>query len=197
MFGRKHNPGDPASGDPFRDQPTDGGGEGFSGDSAEFGGEDAGGAGGAAAALEKLRAQRDEFNDKYLRALAEFQNYQRRAHNNEKEARQQGVSSVLGAIIPVMDHFDMALGLDPTKASAQQVIDGVKVIRAELLKALQSSGIVVINPEPNDEFNPGQHQAIMQQSAESVESGRIVSTFQPGYVLGERVVRPAKVIVAP
>ena len=117
--------------------------------------------------------------------------------NNEKEARHQGASSVLNAIVPVMDHFDMALGLDPAKASAQQVIDGVKVIRAELLKALQASGITVLNPGPNDDFNPGQHQAIMQQAAEGVESGRIVNTFQPGYMLGERVIRPAKVVVAP
>ncbi len=202
MFGRKNNPSsDPGQPDPSRPKGDDAGSDECCGDSCGCsGGMDAtaeGSADTAAAALDKLRAERDEFNDKYLRALAEFQNYQRRAINNEKEARQQGASSVLNAILPVMDHFDMALGFDPAKASAAQVMDGVRVIRGELLKALQASGIAVINPEPNDEFNPGQHQAIMQQAADGVQSGHIVSTFQPGYILGERVVRPAKVVVAP
>jgi molecular chaperone GrpE len=205
MFGRKN----PNSNDPGQPEPRDGSEDGGCGDScgcsgaggdageAGVGGGAEGAADSGASALERLRAERDELNDKYLRALAEFQNYQRRAFNNEKEARQQGVSSVLNSILPVMDHFDMALTLDPAKASAQQVIDGVKVIRAELLRALQSAGVGVINPGSNDEFDPGQHQAIMQQPAAGVEPGHIVSTFQPGYTLGERVVRPAKVVVAP
>jgi molecular chaperone GrpE len=191
MFGRKQNPSNEPGPESGREQAH---GE-TSGEGPNAPG--AGEADGLAAEVESLRAQRDELNDKYLRALAEFQNYQRRAFNNEKEARQQGVSAVLTGILPVMDHFDIALTLDPAKASAQQVIDGVKVIRGELLKALQAQGIGVINPGPNEEFNPAHHQAITQQPAEGVQSGRIVTTFQPGYTLGERVVRPAKVVVAP
>jgi molecular chaperone GrpE len=76
-------------------------------------------------------------------------------------------------------------------------MDGVKVIRQELLKALESGGVTVISPQPGDEFDPNRHSAIMQQPAEGVEPGRVSATFQPGYALGDRVIRSAKVAVAP
>jgi molecular chaperone GrpE len=79
-------------------------------------------------------------------------------------------------------------------------VGGVRVIRDELMKSLQTHGVGVISPQPGDEFEPGRHEAIMTQPAEGVESGRVVNTFQAGYTLKvsgvERVVRPAKVSVA-
>lgn len=151
--------------------------------------------------LEKLRAERDERNQAYLRTLADFQNYQRRALLNEQTARVEGVSKVVERIFGVLDHFDLALGQDTSKASAEQIIHGVKLIRDEFSKVLASLGVGLINPQPNDEFVPGRHEAVMQQPAEGVEPGRVVACFQPGYTLnaqtGERVLRAAKVSVSP
>lgn len=144
-----------------------------------------------------LRAKADEANQRYLRSLADFQNYQKRAMQNEQVARQSGIAAVVQNVASVLDHFDMALSHDPSKASAAQVMEGVRVIREELIKALQMTGVAVVAPKPNDEFKPGIHEAIMQQDAKGVEPGRIVATFQPGYTLGERVIRAAKVSVAP
>lgn len=136
-----------------------------------------------------------------LRLMADFNNYQRRALQNEDNARREGAAGVVTAVVPVLDHFDHALALDPAKASADQVMAGVKVIRDELLKALAGRGVSLILPSPGDEFVPGRHEAVMQQPAPGVKPGRIVNTFQPGYVLidvgQERVLRPAKVVVAP
>lgn len=145
----------------------------------------------------RAEAEAAQWRDKYLRSIADFQNYQRRSLQNEAEARRGGIASVVNNVVGVMDHFDLALAHDVSKASAEQIVSGVKVIREELLKALTNSGVRIIGPKPNDEFQPGQHEAIMQQPADGVGSGRISLLFQPGYALGERIIRPAKVGVAP
>lgn len=148
--------------------------------------------------LAQLSAELDDAKARALRLMADYQNYQRRAYLNEDVAKQQGIASVVSSVVPVLDHFDLALMQDPSKASAEQIIAGVKVIREELLKALAQRGVGVIAPKPNDEFNPGRHEAVMQQPADGILPGHIVQCFQLGYTLGpDRVLRPAKVVVAP
>lgn len=147
--------------------------------------------------LAQLEGELMEANQRYLRSLADFQNFQKRANVNEQVARQSGISSVVTHVASVIDHFDLALNQDTSKASAQQIVDGVKVIREELLRAIQRVGVQIINPQPNDDFTPGTHEAIMQMPMEGVKSGKIARTFQPGFAMGERLIRPAKVAVAP
>jgi molecular chaperone GrpE len=97
----------------------------------------------------------------------------------------------------VLDSFDMAISHDLTSSSPEQLVAGMRVIRDELLRSVGRFGVVVISPAVGEEFQPGRHEAIMQKAEEGVEPGHIVRTFQAGYVLGERVLRPAKVAVAP
>jgi molecular chaperone GrpE len=151
----------------------------------------------------QLEAELEDARGRALRVMADFQNYQRRALQNESVARQQGIAEVAGSVVRVIDHFDQALAQDAGNAGGQQVLAGLAVIREELLKALGQHGVSLISPERGELFVPGRHEAIMQQGAEDVEPGHVVSTFQPGYALccpgaaGERVLRPAKVAVSP
>ncbi len=147
--------------------------------------------------LRAMQSELDEARNRNVRMLADYQNYQRRALQNELAAKADGVSSVVRSIVSVVDHFDLALAQDPSKASAEQIITGVRVIREELVRALAQHGVVLIAPAKGDEFTPGRHEAIMQQPAEGVAPGHVVSTFQPGFALGERILRPAKVAIAP
>lgn len=157
-----------------------------------------------AALLDQISAElsdavksRDDAMEKWKRALADFQNYQRRALTNEQEAKRQGITAVLHTVLPVLDHFDIALSPEARSGSVDQIVQGVTAIRAELIKALEVHGIRVINPAPGADFDPNQHQAIVTQPAPpGVDPGRIVSTFQAGYALGDRILRPAKVAVA-
>ncbi len=191
------NDGSGRSGGAFNDGGTEGP---LPGDQDGFDGTDAG-AFIDEAHVQQLEAQVAELNGKYLRTLADYQNSQRRAIQNEQEARLQARSGVIQSVLSVVDHFDLALMQDPSKTTVEQIINGVKVIRDELLKVLQSQGVKLIAPAAGAEFEPSLHQAIMQQSAEGVESGKIVATLQAGYVIsgpsGDRVVRAAKVSVAP
>lgn len=148
-------------------------------------------------AYESMKSELSDLLGKYQRALADFQNYQRRALANEREARDQATRSVAQSILPVLDHCDLALAQDPAKATAEQMFMGVEAIRAELLKALAAFGITRIEPGRNDDFDPTRHSAVTRQEAPGVEPGHIVSTLQAGYTLGDRTVRPAMVAVAP
>jgi molecular chaperone GrpE len=150
-----------------------------------------------AALVQSLTAEREDALEKWKRALADFQNYQRRALENEREARRQGATSVLQSIIPVLDHFDMAISHETTDPGAAQVMEGVKAIRDELIKALAAHNVVLINPEINSELDPTRHQVITEQPAPQVEPGHVSMVLQVGYALGDRVIRPAKVAVAP
>ncbi len=151
--------------------------------------------------IESLRAQLEEANAQRLRLMADYQNYQRRSKTNEAVQYAEGIARVVMGVVGVVDHFDIALMQDPAKANAQQILDGVKVIRAELLKVLSTSGVGLITPMSNDLFEPGKHEAVMQQTIEGIDPGHIAMVLQPGYALqmvtGERVLRPAKVSVAP
>lgn len=147
--------------------------------------------------IEAVEAERDEARSQALRSLADFQNFQRRAIQNEIEAKRQGVTSVLHSVLPVLDHFDLALTQATPDDASRRIMDGVRVIRQELVRALETHGVVLINPQPDDEFDPNRHSAIMQQAAEGVQSGHVSACFQPGYALGDRVIRSAKVAVAP
>jgi molecular chaperone GrpE len=147
--------------------------------------------------LAQLAAERDEAHQKYLRTLADYQNSQRRAVANEQEARKQGLTSVVLSILPIIDHFELALGQEPGKVTADQLIAGVRVIHDELLRVLQRYGVELVNPQPDDEFDPTRHQAVVQQDVAHIQPGHIVATLQTGYTLGDRIIRPATVSVRP
>jgi len=150
----------------------------------------------AARFVEELRSELDEAIGARQRALADFANYQRRAIENESRAVHRGVVQVIRAIIPVLDHFDLALHQDPAKLTTEKLMHGVQIVREELTKALEQQNVRTIAPGKGDEFDPQQHEAMMRQEAEGVKPGHIVSALQPGYAIGEMVIRPAKVIVA-
>jgi molecular chaperone GrpE len=141
-------------------------------------------------------AARDDWHDRFVHLGADYQNFQRRAANNEREARTSATVGVVQNVLPVLDHFDLALEQDPETATADQIMGGVSMIRDELQRVLGTFGVSKIEPEPGDEFDPSKHEAMLQQPTDEVEPGRVVKTLSAGYMLGDRVIRPAKVIIA-
>lgn len=143
-----------------------------------------------------LRAELEDWKSKYLHALADFQNYQRRSLENEKEAKRQGIIGVVSHLMGVLDNFDLALQQDPAKATTEQVMQGVSMVKSQMMQALGTIGVSAIDPKPGDAFDPHRHQAIAQVHSAELEPGSVASCFQVGYALGDRVLRPAKTGVA-
>jgi molecular chaperone GrpE len=144
----------------------------------------------------ELEAKLADAEARALRSLADFQNFQKRAANNEVEARRQGITGTINALLPVMDNFDLALGQDVSKMTAEQLLGGVEIVRAEFERALGNQGVSSIKPIRGDEFSPELHEAVSQHPDPEIEPGMIVDSFQTGYKLGDRVLRPAKVIIS-
>ena len=146
--------------------------------------------------IESLRTELAETEEARKRALADFANYQRRAADNEARAALDGAASVVKSLMGVLDHFDLALDQDTDRISVDQLLGGVRIVRDDLLKVLESHGVQRIHPQPGDEFDPNRHEAVMRLSAEGIELNHIATVLQPGYVMGDLVLRPAKVAVA-
>jgi molecular chaperone GrpE len=147
--------------------------------------------------IERLAAERDEAVASKLRAQADFANFQRRSIENEARARIGGLSQLTRALMPVLDHFDLALAQDPSKLTVEQVTKSIEMTRAELQKALEQNGIARIDPTPGTPFDPMQHDAVMRQPLEGIAPNCVSMRFQTGWSLGESVLRPAKVAVSP
>lgn len=153
--------------------------------------------GDVAASIEWLQSQLEGARDDRLRALAELSNNQRRAEENEGRVARASRASAVRALLTVSDQLDLALGQNLEGMSAEQFAEGVTLAQAEFMKVLGDLGVQRIDPEVGEEFNPLRHEAMLKQGADGIASNHITMVMQPGFAMGEQVLRPAKVVIAP
>ena len=134
-----------------------------------------------------------ELNERIVRLTADFDNFRKRAQRDKDEARQFANQGLLEKLLPVLDNFEMAL--TAVKDADPSVRDGVQMILDQLLSVLKESGV-----EPVDAlgqpFDPNLHEALSQEETTDAEEGTVVQQVQCGYKLNDRLVRPARVVVA-
>jgi len=136
-----------------------------------------------------------EWKDKYLRARAEMQNAARRAANERDDAVRYANAGVLKDLLEVVDDFERAVAAAEQADSTASVIDGVKMVQEKLAKFLRDHQVEPIDAQ-DAPFDPMQHEALLQQPSRDVPAGTVLQQVQRGYRLRDRVLRPAKVIVA-
>ena len=136
-----------------------------------------------------------DLKSKLVRWQADFQNLQRRAAREVLESRQNADADFAKSLLQVLDHFDMALSVDPSKVDAKSLLDGVKITYDELRKTLTNRGIEAYDPTGKP-FDPHYHEAVTQEASDKYPPMTVVQTFQQGYKIGDRVLRPAKVKVS-
>jgi molecular chaperone GrpE len=142
-----------------------------------------------------------EFKDRLLRTLAEMENLRKRTEREVTDARVYGVTSFARDLIGVADNMRRALdAISPElRASAEvgvtALIEGVELTERELLKALEKNGVRQFSPR-GEKFDPNVHQAMFEVPNPSVPAGSVVEVVAPGYMIGERVLRPAMVGVS-
>jgi molecular chaperone GrpE len=142
--------------------------------------------------LIKALAEAAEYKDGWQRAVADFQNYRRRVDAERLETYQLATGSILKHYLPILDDMERALAARPADLPW---VDGIELIYRKLQGILESEGLKEIQAEGKP-FDPNYHEAIAQEPAEGIESGIVVAVVQKGYMLGERVIRPAQVRVA-
>lgn len=141
--------------------------------------------------IEKLKAEAAEANDKYLRLFAEFDNYRKRTTKEKTECYNDAVVKCIEQILPVMDAFDMAL-----KAPCQdeKFLKGMEMILNQFVTILGKMNVVEIKAL-GEKFDPNIHHAIKQAESDEMETDTVCEVFQKGYMLGDRLIRPAMVAV--
>ncbi|MCP4246588.1 MAG: nucleotide exchange factor GrpE [bacterium] len=144
--------------------------------------------------LEALKRELADANDKHLRAVAELQNFRRRATTERQETLRYGAADLIRAILNVVDDFERTLAALAEHESSS-VIQGIQLVHDNLLKALAAHHVERVSAA-GQTFDPNLHEAIMQQPSDEHPAGAVVQEVQAGYRLWDRVLRPAKVIVS-
>jgi molecular chaperone GrpE len=147
----------------------------------------------AEAQLSELQTEVMTLRDAFLRAKAEAENIRRRAEEDISKARKYAVESFAENLLPVMDSLQAAIARPD--ANTAQVLEGVHATLRQLSSALERSKVIEIAPPPGTRFDPHQHQAISVVPAEQ-EAQTVVAVLQKGYLIADRVLRPALVTVA-
>lgn len=146
--------------------------------------------------LEQTRQALADAESRVLRANADYQNMARRSIQSVHSARDEQTMSMGRELLTVMDQFDHALEIDPQKTDSAALLEGVKIVRDTLMRTFESFGIKRLEVETGTEFNPMIHEALMRQEVEGIASNHVTMQLQPGYLLKEKTLRPAKVAVA-
>lgn len=141
-----------------------------------------------------LEGRLAEMSDAYLRAKAEAENARRRADDDVSKARKYAVEGFAEAMLPVLDSLEAAIGIQ--NATPEQLLEGVHATRRQLVQALERNKVIEINPGPAAKFDPHQHQAISAVPVPGQEPNTIVAVLQKGYLIADRVLRPALVTVS-
>lgn len=141
-----------------------------------------------------LEAELEEKENRYLRLQADFENSRRRARLDYEAAQKYRSQSLITDLLPVLDNFERALNVETDIEQTKSLLQGMEMIQRSLLDALKKEGIEPIEAQ-GKEFDPNFHQAVMQVAEEGYESNIVVEEFQKGYLLKDRVIRPAMVKV--
>lgn len=146
---------------------------------------------------ERLAVERDDLKDKWLRALADLDNLRKRSRREVEDARRFAQAEVLRPLLDVADNLERALqALDgPAETTAAGLRQGVDLIHQSFRTALRERGVESIEAK-GCHFDPARHEAVAQVPSPEHESGTVIDVVQQGYVLGELVLRPARVVIA-
>ena len=142
--------------------------------------------------LAEAQSQAAEYKDGWQRSTADFQNYRRRVDAEKAETYQSAVGNIIKRYLPILDDMDRAMESRPADLAWA---NGIELIHRKLQAILEAEGIKRIEAV-GEKFDPNYHEAILQEPADGVESGTVIAVVRNGYMLGERVIRPAMVRVA-
>lgn len=148
--------------------------------------------------VEAMRAERDDFRDKFMRALADAENTRKRADRDRREAENYGGSKLARDMLPVYDNMRRALmaAKEGDEKVPDALMQGVELTMRELISVFKKHGIDPIVPEVGDKFDPQLHQAMFEAPLPGTKAGDIIQVAAEGFMLHDRLLRPAQVGVS-
>ncbi len=148
--------------------------------------------------LDTLRAERDAYQDKFMRALADAENARKRSDKDRREAENYGGSKLARDMLPVHDGLKRALETltDEQRQASAAVFEGIELTLRELTNVFAKHGITVIDPQVGDRFDPQHHEAMFEAPLPGTKAGEIIQVSGQGFMLHDRILRPAQVGVS-
>ncbi|MGR3621243.1 nucleotide exchange factor GrpE [Pseudophaeobacter sp.] len=148
--------------------------------------------------LDELRAERDEYKDRFMRALADAENARKRGDKARREAEQYGGSKLSRDILPVFDNLKRAVesATDEQKEVSAALIEGVELTMRALLGVFEKHGVRIVSPQVGDRFDPQVHEAMFEAPVPGTRAGDIIQVSAEGFMLHDRLLRPAQVGVS-
>jgi molecular chaperone GrpE len=149
-------------------------------------------------AEDQIRAAQEktkEYYERMLRISAEFENYKKRSARETDSFRKFANESILKDLLPVVDNLERAISSSAAAGSEQCITEGVDLTLKEILRVLARYGVTPVEAQGKP-FDPSIHEAVMQQESEEVPENTVLTEFQRGYTLHERILRPAMVVVS-
>lgn len=148
--------------------------------------------------LDELRAERDEYKDRFMRALADAENSRKRGDKARREAEQYGGSKLSRDILPVFDNLKRAVesATDEQKEVSAALIEGVELTMRALLGVFEKHGVRIVSPQVGDRFDPQVHEAMFEAPVPGTRAGDIIQVSAEGFMLHDRLLRPAQVGVS-
>ncbi|VDC21908.1 heat shock protein GrpE [Pseudogemmobacter humi] len=148
--------------------------------------------------FELLRTERDEYRDKFMRALADAENSRKRAERDRREAEQYGSTRLARDLLPVYDNLNRALAAIPeeSRLASAALIEGVELTLRELTNVMQKHGMKPITPAVGEVFDPQAHEAMFEAPVPGTKAGQIIQVMTEGFMLHDRLLRPAQVGVS-
>ena len=148
--------------------------------------------------LDSIRAERDDYRERFMRALADAENTRKRADKDRREAEKYSGSKLARDMLPVYDNLKRALeaATDEQRAAFGPLLEGVELTMRELLSVFSKHGIEPISPQVGDRFDPQLHQAMFEAPVPDTTAGDIIQVSVEGFTLHDRLLRPAQVGVS-
>lgn len=149
-------------------------------------------------ALAAVTAERDDYRDRFMRALADAENARKRAEKDRREAENYGGSKLARDLLPVHDALTRALEAagDEQRAAAAALIEGVELTLRELSNVMDKHGVKALSPAVGDQFDPKLHEAMFEAPLPGTKAGQIIQVMSEGFMLHDRLLRPAQVGVS-
>ena len=148
----------------------------------------------AADPIDALQREKDALQDRLLRTAAEFDNYRKRMDRERRELSEYAAADMLRDLLPIVDNFERALQA-PATAETDAFRKGIELIHKQMVEVLKKRGVKVIDALGTD-FDPNFHQAVIHEASDAHREGEVMEELQRGYLLGDRLLRPAMVKVA-
>lgn len=145
--------------------------------------------------LEKVRLEADDYLNDLKRLKAEFDNFRKRMQREQADFLKFAAQEVVVSLLPVVDNFERALAHEINSEQIDEFKNGLQIVYNHLLETLAKQGLTSLEPVGED-FDPNRHEALMQVESDDHPEGKVVQVLEKGYALNDRVIRPAKVMVA-